>query len=107
MTAVIGAMRDRVTLQTVSEARDTHGEPIQTAATFATRWGKLEPLGGRENFEAQQLRSTVDHRITMRHLPGVTPKMRAVVGSRTFDIQAVSNPDERKRFTELLVSEAL
>ncbi len=108
-------MRDRVVIQSLTEAQDSFNEPIQTPATFETRWGHLEPLSGRETFEASQLRGTVDHRITMRYLAGVTPKMRAVVTNvhagvtttRTFDIQAVLNPDERRRFTELLVSEEL
>lgn len=111
MTFTVGSMRDRVEIQSLTEVQDSFNEPIQTAATFATRWGTLEPLSGRETFEAAQLRGTVDHRITMRHLDGVTPKMRAVVTigakTRTFDIQAVLNPDERRRFTELLVSEEI
>jgi hypothetical protein len=41
----------------------------------------------------------------MRHLAGVSSKMRAVYASRNYDILSVANVDERGRETLLYVRE--
>jgi head-tail adaptor len=43
-----------------------------------------------------QLRGTVSHKITLRHLDGVATTYRVKFGSRTFAINAVITPREVK-----------
>ena len=45
------------------------------------------------------------HRITIRYRTDITPKMRAVWGSRIMNIREVINPDEQKKYLQLTVEE--
>lgn len=97
----IGPMRQLVTIQARTVAQNSYGEAVQTWTTVATRWGNLEPLSGREVWQAQQVRPDVTHRVTLRYYDGLTPKHRVVIDGQTFGVVAVVNPDGRKRFHEL------
>jgi len=100
-----GRMRHRVSIQQVTETKDTYGATTRTWATIATVWAAIEPIAGREYFYAQQVQSNVSHRVTIRHRAGVTPKMRIMHDSRTFEIESVRNLGERDRWLELMCSE--
>lgn len=99
-----GELRHRITIQRATETQDAFGAVVQTWSTFATLWAGVEALSGREFFAAQQVNAQVSHRIRIRYLSGVTPKMRVVFGSRTFNIEVVMD-DGRRRELQLLVSE--
>lgn len=100
-----GKLRHRVTFQNPPTAQNSTGQVTGSYTTLATRWGSIEPLSGRELVNAQQISAEVTHRIRVRWLSGIAPKVRAVFGSRNFDILSVLNPEERKRELELLVRE--
>lgn len=101
-----GLLRHKGTIEQPTET-NVAGEVTSTWAEFATRWVHIEPLTGRELFEAQQFHVDVTTRITMRHLAGVTPKMRFSHAGRIYDIQAVMHPEERGDVTVLLTKEAI
>lgn len=103
----VGQLRHRVTIQTATETRDAIGGVIAAPSTFATVWASVEALQGREYLAAQQVNAEVDHRIRIRYLAGVTPKMRVAFGARLFDVQAVLNPDGRNRELHLMAQEAV
>lgn len=102
-----GALRHRVTIEQVTETQDTFGATVVTWSPFAVRWSALEPLTGREFFQAQQVNAEVSHTLRCRHIAGVTPKMRVRLGARLFDIAAVRNLEERNEELELLAVERL
>lgn len=70
------------------------------------RHAHIEPLQGRELFEAQQMKGEATHRITMRWYDGLTPKHRIKFGTRTFNIVSVRNIDEANRMTVAVCKEA-
>jgi SPP1 family predicted phage head-tail adaptor len=86
-------------------ARDPVGAEVEAWQPVATDWMAIVPLEGRELETARQQFATVTHRLEMRHRAGVTPKMRAVHGTRVFDIEAVVNVGEQNREMRLLVVE--
>ena len=90
-----GRLRNRVTIQTSTESRSTHGDLERTWTTFKTVWASISPVTGREYIEGNAVQAQVSHRITFRHLDGVTPKMRILFGTRVFHVQHVANVDER------------
>jgi len=49
----IGKLRHRIALQSITTAKNAFGEDIPTWATYSTVWGSVEPLTGRELFNAQ------------------------------------------------------
>lgn len=87
-----GELDTQVTIQQTTGSRDAYGgQPTSWAAiTGGTNvWAKIEPLSGRESLIAQSNQATTTHRVTIRALDGITPRMRVVVGSRYLNIAAL------------------
>lgn len=102
-----GELRHRVRIQQLVTGRDDTGGFSETWADVATVWAAIEPIRGREYFEAQQVNAEVSHRIKCRYRSGILPVMRAVFGVRIFRIEAVINVDERNRELQLMCIEAV
>jgi SPP1 family predicted phage head-tail adaptor len=102
-----GKLRHKVLIESAAEAQDSFGEPDPTWSTFGTAWAAIAPLTGREAVTAQQIDAQIDHKVTIRYLAGVAPKMRVKFGSRIFNIISVANIDERNREIQLLVTESV
>jgi len=84
----VGRLRDRLTIQTYTDAFNDYGETTKTWATFATVYAEIRPVTGREYLQSDKLQGEISHIITIRWLDGVLPKMRATDGTRTFEIVA-------------------
>jgi SPP1 family predicted phage head-tail adaptor len=102
-----GHLRHLLTIEQASEARDAHGQAVQTWSTFGTVWGSLEPISGRETFLAAQVQAEVTARARVRYLAGITPKMRINFESKIYAITAVIDRELRHRELELLLAEGL
>lgn len=102
-----GKLRHRITLQAASTAKDGYGEDIQTFGTLATVWASIEPLRGRELLLAQQISAEITFRIRIRYNASLAAEDRVIFGSRTFEIIAVLNKDERDEQIELMAKEVL
>ena len=93
-----GTKKKRLTLETYAETPDSFGDAmVGQYTTLATVWASVQPLRGRELAQFQQVSADVTHRIKMRYsaaLAVLTPKDRAVLGSRNFDILSVINVRE-------------
>lgn len=100
-----GKLRHQVTIQQATETRNTLGEAIRTWSTVATVWASVEPLRGREFFDAEQVQSEISQRVRMRYRSGIKPTMRLLYGSRILQIQAVIDVDERHREIHLMCRE--
>jgi SPP1 family predicted phage head-tail adaptor len=104
-----GRLRHRVTIQSVTETRDTSSGAISTSwADVATVWAAVEPLSGREFLAAQAGQSEVVARILIRYMAGVTAKMRVVHGARIYNIHAVlADKESGAEHLTLMVSEGV
>ncbi len=100
-----GTLKDRITVQSVTETRSGSGQVNEAWATFATRWASVEPLQGREFFDSQQVNADITTRIRLRYLEGITPKMRVLYKTRVFNVTSVVNVEERSIETQLLCTE--
>lgn len=74
-----GNLRHRVIVQTRTDTQDSHGQPIPTWSTYATRWASVEPITGSERFVDDQDYAVIRHRVGMRYLKGVSPIMRILL----------------------------
>ena len=106
----IGALRHRISIETVALSQDQYGGVHKDATTpFATVWGEVRDLSGAELYTAQQAHSQYAVRITVRFFPGISPAMVARVfmdqRTRTFDILGVTDPDGRRVMLELSCKE--
>lgn len=102
-----GKLRHKLVIQSRTEAPDSIGHMVSTWSEFATVYGSVEPLIGREYLAAQQVQSEVSHKLRIRWLNGATTKMRVLFGSRVFDINSVLNVEERGREMLLMCKEAV
>jgi len=102
-----GQLRHRITLQQKTTSLFNYGATTETWAALDTVWAGIEALTGREFFSSQQTVAQADYRITLRYRSGITSAMRAVEGTRTFDIQTVLDPDGRRRELVLMVKEVV
>lgn len=100
-----GRLRHRVIIQSAVEARNAYGEAIKTWSTVATVYASVEPIRGREMFDAEQVQSEVTHRVRLRYRPGLTSQMRLLFNARTFEVQTVINVNERNREVQLMCKE--
>lgn len=102
----LSLMRERIEIQSRTLSADSFGGQTATWSTAATVWGKVEPLSGREMWQAQQVRPDVSHKVTIRHYSGLTPKHRLLVDSaRVFSIEAVLDIEDRHRQMVLMCKE--
>lgn len=101
----IGELRHRMRLEVVSRTSDGAGGADETWSLVAELWASLKPLSGQEGLEADRVAGHVTHEVVVRYRPGVVPAMRLVLGARVFDVRAVLDIDERRRFLRCLVEE--
>jgi SPP1 family predicted phage head-tail adaptor len=81
-----GKLRERVTVQQSSAARNSLGEAVLSWSDFATVWASVEGVSAREALTAGQQETTVSHRVRLRYLTGLTQNMRFSWRGRTLDI---------------------
>ena len=83
------------------------GDPWAIPTVIATVRMCIEPLRGSERVRAMQLESPVSHKMTMRYRSDVTARNRLLFDSRLFNIRSAIDPDERKRWLEIMADEGV
>ena len=104
----IGLINRRVILQSPGGTRDAVGERVTTWTDVATVWARIDPIGGREQFLAAQLRTSTTHKVTVRHssvTATITAAWRINYGGRIFAIDSIRNVEESQVMIELLCTE--
>lgn len=102
----VGAMNQRVTIRTFTTATSSAtGEQTDSWTDVATVSAKVNPLTGRERYQAQAIQSALAYRVTMRYRSGVMPKMRLTWETKTLEIVSAVNEGAMDRFSILDCSE--
>lgn len=79
--ASVADLRHRVTIQRLDEStRDAAHQIVPSWVDVVTAWARVEPVTGREFFQAGQVQANVTHRVVLRFRTDVTltPKHRFV-----------------------------
>lgn len=95
-----GNLRYTATIQRQSTTRDAVGQLVDTWTTLCTRKVSIEPLNGREYFNASGESSEITTRIRLHYdlvAATVKPFDRVLVDSVYYDIKSVINPREHNR----------
>lgn len=101
-----GQLNRRITIQQVTITRDSYGGTVETYTTYKQVWAAIEPLRGREYWEAAAHNRENMTKFTIRHISGVTASMQIQdADGNLFDIQSVINPMDENRFLELLATQ--
>jgi SPP1 family predicted phage head-tail adaptor len=90
-----GTLRERVTVQQATETRNRLGESISEWTTFAEVWASVNGVSAREYLLAGQQQIELSHRVRMRYLTGLTPKMRLSWRGRTLEIISILEHENR------------
>ena len=93
----IGALRERLTLESPSRADDGGGGAVVTWNTVAELWAAVRPISGDERLRHDAVTGRVTHEVWIRHRGDVVPAMRFTSGARILDIVAVLDPGRRDR----------
>jgi SPP1 family predicted phage head-tail adaptor len=101
----IGKMRHRITIEQKTKVSDGAGGYTESWVPFVTVSSSIDPVSGKEYYEAQQTQSSVSHKIRIRYKSGVLPSMRINFKGRIFAIESVINWEERNRDMMLMCSE--
>lgn len=100
-----GRLRHRLTLSSASSTIDSFGQSTVTWTAFATVWGEIRDVMGREYFEARQQEAIRWARINIRYRDDVTNETRVTFGSQVYDVDSVLYDPTRKRQLMLMCKE--
>lgn len=90
-----GDLRERITVQIASGSTNTLGETVLAWSDSTAVWASVQGVNAREALNYGRQETTVTHRVTMRHLPGLTQQMRLSWRGRTLDIISLLEHDNR------------
>jgi len=99
-----GLLRKRITLQRSTSTQDSYGADNVTWADVGGRWASVEPLSGREFEDGQQNVSRIEARFITRYTTGITSKNRIVFNNENYQVESVTNLNQRNREMEILCS---
>ena len=84
-----GQLKNKVTLQTLTETVDPIGQPINTWVDVATVWADIRYLSGLESIKSDADVSIAKVSIRVRYRADIKPSMRAVCDGVIYQIKAV------------------
>ena len=103
----VGALRHRISLEQPARLADGGGGAVVTWTPVAELWASIKPTSGREALVADQVAGRVSHEIHVRYRADIVPAMRFALGTRTFEIIAAIDVEERRRQLRCLCREEL
>lgn len=98
--AVIGKLKERVTIESFSETKDSYGQPIRTWSTIYTLWAQHVPTSGSEVFETDEktARRFATFRVRYQGLT-INETMRLTWNGQTFNIVSIEKAEFNDLFT--------
>lgn len=98
-----GRLRHQIIIQQPSVSQDANGNLTETWSAFATTWADIEPVRGREFFEARVNNPELTVRFHIRYVSGITQEMRVKdADGNIYDIIAPLHIDHRQHEIEIM-----
>lgn len=98
----LGAMRERLQIQTATETVDAAGQTIRTwVTTYVNEPAQRMPVRGGEGARGRQVEAGIDEIFVIHFRETVTPHMRVSFDSRTYGIVYVNPVEGGRRYLEL------
>lgn len=98
----IGAMRERITIQSKTETVDAIGQTNRTwAATYEDEPARYDPVSGGETLRGKQVEAGITALFTIHTRDSIDSTMRVMHGSNTYGIAYVNQVDGGLRYLEL------
>jgi SPP1 family predicted phage head-tail adaptor len=102
-----GKLRHRIAIQKKTVSPDTEGIPMETWNDFAVMWSAVNPLSGKEFWEAQAVNQANIVRFRIRYISGIHSSMRIVYNNRIFQILSIIDVEERHQELQIMGQEVL
>jgi len=96
-----GKLNKRIVILRYEDEEDVLGGTEVIPKEFLKCWAAIEPLRGREYYEAQRLKDADNFKVTIRYRRNITADMLIRYGNQTFQIQTVTDPYEAHEELEL------
>lgn len=97
-----GAMRERVSILSSAASTTDAGDPIETWVETATNVpARMQPKKSSEFMRAMREINETRYVGTIRSRAGISSAMRVAWRGRTFKIDGITNPDERRELLSL------
>lgn len=98
----VGAMRERINIQTATDSVDDAGQPIRSwANTYANEPACWEPISGQETLRGRQVEAGITTIFYTHYRSSVVPQMRVVHNSVNYGIVYVKPIEGGRRYLEL------
>lgn len=95
-------MHHKIIIQSKIITQDEELNPIEAWVDFATPWVEALSQNSREYYRLATINSEIEKAFKIRYMDGITPHMRAIFKSKTFEIIGIENVEERNK--EILLS---
>jgi len=101
-----GNLKHKIIIQTYSETQNDFGEVVKGWEDFKSAYASITPLSAKEFFKAGT-QAEVSHKVEIRYLKDIKPKMRVMFGTREFSIESVLNIREANKALQLICTEVV
>ena len=85
-----GELNEKVQLLAPTVTYGSNGEPLNTWTAYATRWCKVESLGGTEVVQSDIIMPATRAKFTFRYDANYTESYRLVWNSQTWNVLSMS-----------------
>lgn len=101
-----GQLDERISLLSPVRSPDEHGQEVERFVEYASCWGGLRSLTGREVMTAREPIEEITHRVEIRWRPGVVGGHRVrLQDGRELAIIAALDEDGRRMWLTILARE--
>lgn len=97
-----GDLRHRISVLQKQTTTDPDGYPTETWEPFFSAWAQVEPIAGREYFQAAAVQAQHQVRFTMRYRKDITPDMRLRYNGQEYEIKAVLDLEGQHKWLQIM-----
>lgn len=92
MAISIGRFKERIIIQTYTDAKQANGEVIRSWATLRTLWAQYKSLGGNEAFQSDEktAQRTAEFWIRYQGNTDINEAMRLIWDNQVFNIISIN-----------------
>lgn len=101
----VGRLNKRIAFFEYSEKSNELEQAVYELKKVRTMWASVEPVSGKEYYNANKTENQVAYIVYTRYVKGITPNMIIKFGTRKFYISAVMNIMERNEMLKIMCFE--
>jgi SPP1 family predicted phage head-tail adaptor len=100
-----GKLNKRITLQSYQSIKDDEGIVSKQWVNLMTVYASVEPLSGREYWQAAATQSENTVKFLIRYKQNITSDLRLIYNNKSYDVKSVIDPNEAHKELILMCAE--